>query len=160
MDLSIGSSRRPSGALPALRFSMWSIILSTKYFLARSIFSPFLAEPEGESCVNSVTNIKSSVSSSVIPRSAEKKFSPILCGVFRVHILHFMPSNVTSCSPLTHFLHQLHEAVDKRDIFCGQDEIFASKPDAVFTIQKLAVFIVKIALTRFLVRCNEKFTNL
>ena len=74
MDRSIGSSRRPSGALPARRFSMWSIILSTKYFLARSIFSPFLAEPEGEYCVNSVTNIKSSVSSSVIPRSAEKKF--------------------------------------------------------------------------------------
>ena len=48
----------------------------------------------------------------------------------------------------THFLHELHQTVDKGHVFCCQDEILTSQPNAILAIEEFAVFIIEIALRR------------
>ena len=48
----------------------------------------------------------------------------------------------------THFLHELHQTVDKGHVFCCQDEILTPQPNAILAIEEFAVFIIEIALKR------------
>ena len=118
---------------------MWSIILETKYFFEIEICSRFWANDPGLSWLNNVTNISKRTSSSVISKEAK---STLKMDNLIWDNSHFRWFSLF----LTHFLHKLHQIVNKWNIFGGYDKVLSSKPDSIDPIQKFTIFIIKIAL--------------
>ena len=60
---------------------------------------------------------------------------------------------------LTHFLHKLHQIVNKWNILGGNDEVLSSKPDTIDTIQKFTIFVIEIALNKRTVNFQKYSTS-